>query len=244
MKLSDWHQRFVLQASWTAQMRRFIHTHLVIPPQSKVLELGCGTGAVLCDPLYDGLVRFGIDTDLDRLHFFHKESNEIHLTAADAATLPFASGSFDLVFCHYFLLWLTEPLLAIAEVKRVLKSGGYFAIYAEPDYLGRIDTTPQMNHLAEQQNRSLKKQGVCLTAGRDMVNHMQNAGFGQVQAGIYAYHWQAKQEKDIASESEVLRYDLDQLNLDKTEMESLIELLRRSPGFSYIPTFYAWALKQ
>jgi SAM-dependent methyltransferase len=44
--------------------------------------------------------------------------------AGDAQQLPFASGIFDLVVCTQMLEYAPEPALVIAEIRRVLKSGG------------------------------------------------------------------------------------------------------------------------
>jgi len=45
--------------------------------------------------------------------------------AGDAQHLPFASDSFDLVICTQMLEYAPEPPRVIAEIRRVLKSGGY-----------------------------------------------------------------------------------------------------------------------
>ena len=56
---------------------------------------------------------------------------------ADAARLPFADRSFDLVFCQWALLWMPlEPVLR--EIDRVLSPGGVL-VALEPDYGGMIE---------------------------------------------------------------------------------------------------------
>lgn len=45
--------------------------------------------------------------------------------AGDAQQLPFASDSFDLVICTQMLEYAPEPPRVMAEIRRVLKNGGY-----------------------------------------------------------------------------------------------------------------------
>ena len=46
---------------------------------------------------------------------------------ADAASLPFADGAFDLVVANQLLPWIPEPDPVFGEVSRVLRKGGVFA---------------------------------------------------------------------------------------------------------------------
>jgi ubiquinone/menaquinone biosynthesis C-methylase UbiE len=42
----------------------------------------------------------------------------------DVFELPFADGTFNVVWAKYLLQWLKEPKIALAELKRVTKPGG------------------------------------------------------------------------------------------------------------------------
>ena len=60
----------------------------------------------------------------------HYTSVDLNITplvnvAGDAQQLPFADGTFDLVICTQMLEYAPEPPRVIAEIRRVLKSGGY-----------------------------------------------------------------------------------------------------------------------
>jgi len=61
---------------------------------------------------------------------------------ADAARLPLAPESFDLVFCQFTLMWVDAPA-AIAEIHRVLAAGGQL-IALEPDYEAMIEYPAQI----------------------------------------------------------------------------------------------------
>ena len=45
----------------------------------------------------------------------------------DAESLPFADGDFDAVLCGFGLFFFADSLLALSEIKRVLRPGGRFA---------------------------------------------------------------------------------------------------------------------
>jgi SAM-dependent methyltransferase len=52
----------------------------------------------------------------------------IEWRTADAAALPFADASFDRVYCQQGLQYVTDPLVAVREMARVLAPGGRLAL--------------------------------------------------------------------------------------------------------------------
>jgi SAM-dependent methyltransferase len=86
-----------------------------LPNRGAVLDLGCGPRdqAVCFGHLgfnYVGIDYLGDAADL----------------LADAHSLPFADSTFDCVFSYAVLEHLHNPFLAIGEVSRVLKPGGFY----------------------------------------------------------------------------------------------------------------------
>ena len=55
------------------------------------------------------------------------------------SNFPMQTELFDIVYCHFLLLWVSDPLQALLEMKRVAKEGVHILAFAEPDYTGRID---------------------------------------------------------------------------------------------------------
>lgn len=243
MNLEAWHQRFLVQADWTRDFRRYTLKKFALLADSKILELGCGTGAVLADPIYSGAIRFGIDLDCSRLKYFKHLSPDTNLTAADAAALPFRDQRFDLVFCHFLLLWIEDPAIVLLEMQRVLKPGGVLALYAEPDYLGRIDLPAKASNLGQLQNRSLSRQGANLDAGRQLYCDVQKLGLRDLEAGIYNAHWLLSQTADLQSESAILADDLFALGLPDSEIQTYLAEWQALQARVYIPTFYAYGRK-
>ena len=86
-----------------------------LPEGGAVLDLGCGPrDQAACLEFLD-FKYVGVDY-----------ANEAADFLADAHALPFADASFDCVFSYAVLEHLHNPFLAMHEVSRVLKDGGWF----------------------------------------------------------------------------------------------------------------------
>ncbi|MFN2624950.1 MAG: class I SAM-dependent methyltransferase [Mycobacteriales bacterium] len=111
-------------------------------PYRKVLEVGCGTGFFLLNLKQAGVVGEGWVTDISSGMVAVAQRNakslgfEVHGRVADAETLPFADGEFDLVVGHAVLHHIPDVELALREVLRVLKPGGRFVFAGEPTRYG------------------------------------------------------------------------------------------------------------
>ena len=104
---------------------------LISQARGSVLEIGVGTGLNL--PYYDfksisDLVGVDLSTGMLREAQRRAESlgpRSIKLIQADATALPLAYGSFDSVLDTFSLCVFSDPLLALKEMKRVLRPGGH-----------------------------------------------------------------------------------------------------------------------
>ncbi len=75
LSLIDWHQRYLQQAGWTAEIRKHLFEKAGLKPGSKVLEVGCGTGAVLSQIAGKmELSLTGIDIDQASLAFAQQQN--------------------------------------------------------------------------------------------------------------------------------------------------------------------------
>ena len=124
-------------------------------PFDRSLEIGSGTGYFTLNMIQDGVIRSGVCTDvspgmLDALRANAERLGlDVETAACDAAALPFADASFDLVLGHAVLHHLPELSRSFAEFGRVLRPGGVLMFAGEPSRYGdRIAALPKRAGLA------------------------------------------------------------------------------------------------
>lgn len=245
----DWHQRFLVQAQWTETLRLYFYDLIKEEELSSILDMGCGTGALLPGvPTSTSTHIFGADINLEYLKIASQSCPDCSLVGCDVHQLPFPENSFDLVFCHYFLLWVGNPQHALAEIHRITRPGGIVAAFAEPDYGGRIDYPTEFIRIREYQITSLLESGADPRLGRKLKSLFTRGGFSDLEYGVYQGSWQGEISQDeFESEWMVLKEDLSGY-LNKAEIQALRkhDQLTRNQGtrLVYIPTFYAWGKVQ
>ena len=102
----------------------------VVPlAEGRVLEIGIGSGLNI--PLYDAARvehLWGLDPSAEMWAIAQKNAQEHHLDAefiqCGAESIPLPGGAADTVVMTYTLCTLPEVEASLAEVRRVLKSGG------------------------------------------------------------------------------------------------------------------------
>jgi ubiquinone/menaquinone biosynthesis C-methylase UbiE len=95
-----------------------------------ILEIGCGTGAVsaFLASTYDAEV-IGTDFDPEQIKIArsrHQEKGHLRFQIEDASKLTFADESFDIAISQNVFHHISNWQLALREIFRVLKLGGYF----------------------------------------------------------------------------------------------------------------------
>jgi ubiquinone/menaquinone biosynthesis C-methylase UbiE len=88
-----------------------------------VLDVGCGEGELARHLPARGWV--GVDASSEMLARAPAPHHQ-----ADATALPFPDGSFGSVALLYVLYHMPDPAVALAEARRVLRSGGMVAVAA------------------------------------------------------------------------------------------------------------------
>jgi SAM-dependent methyltransferase len=116
----------------TAEEHRMALEMLSIVPGDRVLDVACGPGNFTRDfaaVAGEGIV-VGIDASAPMLDVAIREDNPANVAylRGDAHALPFRDGSFDAVCCFAALYLIEEPLRALAEIVRVLATGGRLAL--------------------------------------------------------------------------------------------------------------------
>ncbi len=241
---ADWHARYRLQAGWTSSIREYLYQRASLADARRVLEVGCGSGAISADLHEHSPARVtGLDIDRSIIKFAADLDSSSSFVNGDGMRLPFCDRSFDLVLCHYFLLWVRSPLIALQEMVRVCRSGGTLLALAEPDHAGRIDHPFELEVLGKLQTESLKRQGADPKAGRSLAGWFQQAGLVDIESGVLGGQWKERPaEAFLESEWEMLRHDLTG-SIDPEELSHYhsVDLHAWADGTRvlHIPTFYA-----
>jgi len=96
-----------------------------------VLELGCGGGQWSIRLAARGARSVGLDVSQRQLWHARRLSREegvrVPLVQADGGAVPFADGSFDIVFCDHGAMTYADPRRTVPEAARLLRPGGLFA---------------------------------------------------------------------------------------------------------------------
>lgn len=112
--------------------RRLIE-HAALPPGARLLDVGCGHGAVLLAAAGRTARLTGIDVsagmlDRARAGLGAAGVEGVRLEVMDAERLVFAAGSFEAVTAAFVVFFLPDPERAAAEFHRVLCPGGRIAV--------------------------------------------------------------------------------------------------------------------
>jgi SAM-dependent methyltransferase len=208
--LDDWHRRFRQQTGWTQAIRARWLLQIGGLSYSTILEVGCGTGALLEQlPALSSGRLIGVDAHHGRLAFAALVAPAARLIQCDALSLPLAAASVDLVLTQYFFLWAADPLIAAKEMRRVVRPGGYVIALAEPDYGARIDYPEPLAPAGRMQAEQLRRQGANPDMGRKLSSVLCAAGLAVLESCILGSQWLPEQNSaSAADEWEVAEEDL------------------------------------
>ena len=160
-----------------------------LAPGTRLLEVGCGVGAVLgiLGTAFPGIVLAGVDIEARQLEAARAHlawlGLEADLRRADALDLPFPGASFDHVWTMWFLEHLADPVAALREARRVLVPSGtltaievdYNTIWASPTSQALKALFVTVAHAMEAAARS--------DAGTRLPEWLVQAGFTSVDPG-------------------------------------------------------------
>jgi len=236
---------FTTQAEWTAPMRRHLYRKAGLRRKSAVLDAGCGTGEVTAEiaGLTGGSVT-GVDSEARFVEYASGQHPGIQFVRADCEELPFDDGTFDMVTCHFLLMWVSRPARAVKEMARVLEPGGILLACAEPDYGGRVEY-PEHPEFTGALDSSLAGKGADIRTGRRLGVLFREAGLG-VEVGVSATVWDGEllERRFEGKRGRFLR-DLERV-LEKDEAERVLgeEASQVKAGkMLMVPLFWALGFK-
>lgn len=188
MTPDDWDAQFARQADWTRGTRAYLYRRSKMLRAERVLDVGSGTGVVTEElaTRTQGQV-FGVDVDPEMITYAQRRRGQAKYQIDDAHNLDFADGWFDVVACHFLLLWCRDPARVAQEMVRVTRPGGMVLVCAEPDYGGRIDH-PDLP-IGEWQSRSLRREGADPWIGRKLRELFALPGVRHTDVGVMPGLW-------------------------------------------------------
>jgi SAM-dependent methyltransferase len=142
MRVNDAQQR----AMWQAYI-----AGIEFPPEARVLEIGCGTGAVTRILAQWPSVREVVGVDPSPVFIANARAlaadiPNVTFEEGDGRSLRFTAGAFDVAVAHQALSHVPEPERLLAEAWRVLRPGGWLAIY-DGDYATATVATSDLDPL-------------------------------------------------------------------------------------------------
>jgi SAM-dependent methyltransferase len=124
-QLEDWYWWFVARREAAL---RFTGDYRPSSLPLRILDAGCGTGALL-DRLqsWPGVELYGLDYSGQALAYTRQRGHH-HLIQGDLTRLPFPDGTFDVVTALDVVEHIREDEGALREVNRILRPGGVLLV--------------------------------------------------------------------------------------------------------------------
>jgi len=115
--------RYQRNAGFVATLGEAVLDWLAPQPGERILDLGCGDGALTEKLVAAGCTVVGVDNSAEQVAAARARGLDAHVI--DGAQLRFRR-EFDAVFSNAALHWMTKPDAVIAGVARALRPGGRF----------------------------------------------------------------------------------------------------------------------
>jgi len=177
---------------------------LGLKPNMKVLDAGCGTGAVtrrIASRVHPEKA-CGVDVDPVFVNEAKKSASRegienVQFELGNIDNLKYENGTFDLSYCRLVLMHVENPVKTISELKRVTKSGGIVGA-SDVDDGGMLwfPQTPRLFDVWSKFGQRAKTRGDDRYIGRQLFSIFSEAGLNSVN--IYPLPMYATQQNPEA----------------------------------------------
>jgi ubiquinone/menaquinone biosynthesis C-methylase UbiE len=160
-------------------------SRLPMQPHARVLDIGCGTGELLSRlaASYPDAQLAGVDPARDMLNAAEaKLAGRADLQVAYADSLPWPDGSFDAVISCNVFHYITHPMVALHEIKRVLRPLGNLVI---TDWCDDFLTCRVCSMYLRVTNRTYHR----TYRQHECLNLLRGAGYANIEIDRYKINW-------------------------------------------------------
>jgi ubiquinone/menaquinone biosynthesis C-methylase UbiE len=177
-------QKEIYDRSWSASLSTgkeqqgnlsatlcFLEKTGLILPGLDILEVGCGIGSVVYELSKKGCRAVGTDISSEAIAYGCRKYPGIDLRVQPGETLDFDDESFDRVLSFDFIEHIARVDDHIAEIRRVLRSGGYYLFGTPNKYIDAVYETMRYRNLRWRSHHP------SLHSQRDIRTRMAKHGF-------------------------------------------------------------------
>jgi SAM-dependent methyltransferase len=170
-------------------LEEIIHNDTIFPKGSLVLEAGCGVGAQTktIAPKNPGTTFISIDLSEQSIEKARELGQSLGIEnvkfqQADIYSMPFQDHTFDAVMVCFVLEHLHNPVKALTEIKRVLKTGGsIMAIEGDHGSTFFYPDSKEAHSAIDCQVQLQKQSGGNSNIGRELYPLLCQAGFSEIK---------------------------------------------------------------
>jgi SAM-dependent methyltransferase len=182
-------ERKVDSGAW---VKKYLKPHLF--PGAEVLSAGCGPGSILRSIAASSSVVSATGIDVSPLRLQQamerlERNSKVRFSCGDVRQMPFASGSFDVVYARMLLQYLPEKEQAVAEMVRVCRPGGVVLLQdLDGQLLWHYPEDPMMQTTLDRVLQGLAQTGFDPFVGRKLFWLARQAGLKNVAVQVECYH--------------------------------------------------------
>lgn len=211
----------------------WVFEQLEIPPDGKILEVGCGPGSLWAENA--ARIPSGWELTLTDLSLgMAKAAREkiarpkLHLTVSNASALAFESESFDSVIANHMLYHVADREQAFSEFVRVLRPGG--RLYAATNGISHLQELVDLIHGF---NPQIPYKGLSLEFTLEKGESQLNRWFDHVERRDYPDALEITEAQPLAAYITSMTF-FDKHDFDEDKLSNYLQSIISQQGSIYI----------